>query len=153
MKKFGKLLLAGAIALGGVTAVDAVAPSAQHQVEADVVSYNVWAYSYSKNTVDHNFNFIVVNSIDHTGRTVFYYIKNSNGKIMQSGQSKFRVGFQEDYDVAYTTEAVHSNVSSLAPGTYEILYIYNVGSTAYRSTIDFVKASDGTITVLTYREP
>lgn len=153
MKKFGKLLLAGAIALGGISVLDATIPSEQHQyqhqhrVYADVLNYSTWAYSYSPNTIDHSFTFNVVNSINHSGRLANYYIKNSNGTILQSGRSKFLEGFIQGGYVSYTTETVHSDVTSLAPGTYELLYIYTVGSTSYRFSVHFTKASNGTITV------
>lgn len=143
----GKVVLASTIALGGIgVAALPGLPGWKQEASAAMHSFQNWLKIISSNTLAHGTSFSTTNSIDHKERTTLWYIKNEHGTIKIKGTNTVKFSTTtNDGHTTWNTAEVKTNVSSLTPGKYSLLYIYNVGNTSYRSSQYFIIKADGSL--------
>ncbi|OZI10529.1 hypothetical protein CEW92_16430 [Bacillaceae bacterium SAS-127] len=140
--KLCKVLLTGALALGGLAVAEVnnvPGLSSENSVEAAMLDREVFHYFDTESAIKHQFSFKVDNTMLHYDRPVNWYIKNEHGKILKSGTSTVVLRDVQGNGVYYwETSVTKTDISNLPSGTYEILYIYTSGE-SYRTSSYFTK--------------
>lgn len=148
LKRFsGKIVLASVIAIGGIAAGPLSGlPVLTREASAAMHSFQNWLKIINSKTLAHGTSFSTSHSIDHKERTTLWYIKNEHGTIKIKGSNSVKYSTTtNDGLTTWNTAELKTDVSSLKPGKYSLLYIYNVGNTTYRSSQYFIIKPDGSL--------